>query len=182
MNKFLRTIIQVFALVVALLPTAMAQGQPVLPAQPLPEAQERRAIELAKQLRCPVCKGTAINASPATIAQQMYGELRRQVQLGASDDEVLRFFSDRYGETVLLNPPKQGINLIIWLGPLLVVVAGGGVLLLYLRNASQTPLPVASADELAHARAELAARAAGQSLNDQSIEQSREQPSKQGAS
>jgi cytochrome c-type biogenesis protein CcmH len=139
---------------------AAAQGQPVVVPEPLAPALEQRALELARELRCPVCKGTAINASPASIAQQMYGELRRQVKSGASNDEILRYFSQRYGETILLNPPKNGLNLVVWLGPVLVVLFGGLGLWLYLRQASQNNLPSVSEAELAQVQAAVLARQA----------------------
>jgi cytochrome c-type biogenesis protein CcmH len=137
---------------------AMAQGQPVLVPEPLEPVLEQRALELARELRCPVCKGTAINASPASIAQQMYGELRRQVKTGASNDEILRYFSQRYGETILLNPPKSGLNLVVWLGPVLVLLFGGLGLWLYLRRASQSSLPSVDVTDIARVEAALLAR------------------------
>jgi cytochrome c-type biogenesis protein CcmH len=156
---------------------AVAQGQSIAVPQPMEPALEQRALELARELRCPVCKGTAINASPASIAQQMYGELRRQVKAGASDDEILRYFSQRYGETILLNPPKSGLNLVVWLGPVLVLLFGGLGLWFYLRQASQNLLPSVDEADLLRVEAALLARQATDQDQTQAQDQAQDQAS-----
>ncbi len=113
-----------------------------------------RARALGLELRCPVCQGLSISESPSEFARAMYTELRNQVASGRSDDEIRAYFISRYGESVLLNPPKSGLNLIVWLAPVLIVLFGGLGVVFYLRRASQLE-PKASPQALERVRTAL---------------------------
>ncbi len=106
-------------LVIALL---IGCGQTVL-------TPEQRADQIGKQLRCPVCRGVPIAESPAALAQEMMGIVREQVAQGKSDEEILKYFEERYGEWVLLEPKSEGLNWLLWVLPFLLLVGGGAVLL-----------------------------------------------------
>jgi cytochrome c-type biogenesis protein CcmH len=93
-------------------------------AQPLPAAQEARVHQLAKELRCPVCQGVSIADSPATVAQAQLIKVREMIATGKSDDEVREYFVSRYGEWALLRPKAEGVNLLVWLGPALLLLGG----------------------------------------------------------
>ena len=81
-----------------------------------------------------MCQGLPITESPSDLSQQMLRDLREQVVAGRSRDQITGYFAARYGDTVLLDPPRRGVNLLLWLGPLLAFVLGGGWLLGYLRR------------------------------------------------
>ena len=98
--------------------TAKAQG----PDQEL-LYDEREAQSIDRMLMCPVCAGTNIDQSAAVIAQQMQGIVREMLAQGSSREEVLVFFVDRYGTSVLAAPPKSGINLLAWILPVVGVLA-----------------------------------------------------------
>ena len=92
------------------------------------EYKEKEAQSIGRMLMCPVCAGTTIEQSQALIAQQMQGIVREMLAEGASRDEVLDFFVDRYGVGVLAAPPKSGVNLLVWVLPIvgmLAALAGG---------------------------------------------------------
>ncbi|MDO8644770.1 MAG: cytochrome c-type biogenesis protein CcmH, partial [bacterium] len=74
--------------------------------------QEMRAKNLGTQLRCPVCRGVSIAESPATLATQMMEQVRQQVAEEKSDEEIFKYFEERYGEWALLKPKAKGINLL----------------------------------------------------------------------
>ena len=57
-----------------------------------------RLYALAGQLRCLQCTGESVAASQAPLAEQFREEIRAQMGTGASDDEILAFFVDRYGD------------------------------------------------------------------------------------
>ena len=95
-----------------------------------PQDPEARIQNLGKQLRCPVCRGVPIADSPADLSKQMMEIVRQQVQEGKTDEEILKYFEERYGEWVLLAPKTQGINLAIWILPALFII-GGAVFILY---------------------------------------------------
>jgi cytochrome c-type biogenesis protein CcmH len=86
-----------------------------------PEAQVR---EIAQQLRCPVCQGLSVADSPSELAHEMRTLVREQLQQGKTPAEVLDYFVQRYGEWILLAPPKRGFNLVIWVLPFALLPVG----------------------------------------------------------
>jgi cytochrome c-type biogenesis protein CcmH len=105
------------------------------PAERLPDpAQEARAREIFKDVRCLVCQNESIDDSEAELAQDLRRIVREQVKAGRSETEIKRFLTDRYGEFVLLTPTLSAGNLLLWGGPFLVVVAGAALLLMRLRS------------------------------------------------
>ncbi|WP_268244407.1 cytochrome c-type biogenesis protein [Deinococcus ruber] len=121
--------------------TCVASAQTSLSA-----AQEARAQAIGRTIRCPVCQGLPITESPSDLSQQMMRDLRGQVAAGRSSAQITDYFAARYGDTVLLDPPRRGVNLLLWLGPLLAFVVGGGWLLGYLRRSRRAAvLPEAAA-------------------------------------
>lgn len=110
-------------------------------------AQEARARALFKEVRCLVCQNESIDASHAELAQDLRAIVRQEVAAGRSDIEVRRFLTDRYGEYVLLKPQFSWANAALWLAPLLVVLAGGG--LLVSRWRAPPPEPELSGEETA---------------------------------
>lgn len=91
-------------------------------APPTPGADvEKRVAQLAAKLRCPVCQNLSVQDSPSSVATSLRDRIRELVLAGRSDDEVLAFFEARYGTWILLEPPRSGISLALWLAPLLLV-------------------------------------------------------------
>ena len=124
-----------------------------------PQDADARVRELGAEIRCPVCRGLPIGESPSEFARTMVNELRAQVAQNRSDDEIRAYFVSRYGADVLLDPPKRGINLVVWLGPVVAVLLGGLGLVAYLRRASAPPQPAAvSAEALERGPGDLEAR------------------------
>ena len=91
---------------------------------------ETRAQRLDRQLICPICPGETLDQSNVEVAKQMRNLIRFQLDNGWSEDEVLGFFVDRYGQGILAAPPTSGFNLLVWLVP--VVIFPVGLLLLIL--------------------------------------------------
>jgi cytochrome c-type biogenesis protein CcmH len=114
---------------------------------------EQRARGLAKQLRCLVCQNQSIDDSDAELAHDLRGLVRKQLQAGASDQEILAFLTARYGDFILLEPPVKPATWGLWFGPLtLLLVAGGGIVVYLRRRSSAT---TASAPLSAEERARL---------------------------
>lgn len=107
--------------------------------------QEQRVQKLGKLLRCAVCQGVSIADSPASMARAQLDTVRELVSEGKSDEEIVTYFTDRYGEWVLLEPPKSGFNWFVWLGPVALVVGGAFVISRQIKRgpapASTTPSP-----------------------------------------
>jgi cytochrome c-type biogenesis protein CcmH len=85
---------------------------------------EGRVRDIASQLRCPVCQGLSVADSPSELANEMRTLVREQLQQGKTSAEVLDYFTQRYGEWILLAPPKHGFNLVIWVLPFILLPIG----------------------------------------------------------
>lgn len=136
-------------LVLPLLLVALALAQDV--------QLETRVFEIARHLRCPTCVSENVSDSSAPIAQQMREIIQDQLQQGASETQILAFFQARYGDWILLDPPKRGVHLVAWLLPVIVgVIALSVVALLARRWLANSRRPIeASPEELARVRDQL---------------------------
>ncbi|MGB0910054.1 MAG: cytochrome c-type biogenesis protein [Nitrospirales bacterium] len=81
--------------------------------------------EIAKTLRCTVCQTENIWESGAPLAVQMRGAIRDRLKLGHSPEEIHAYFLSRYGDYILMQPPKHGLNWLIWIAPFLLLLVGG---------------------------------------------------------
>ncbi|TRD22982.1 cytochrome c-type biogenesis protein [Palleronia caenipelagi] len=109
---------------------------------------EARARDLSAGLRCLVCRNESIDESNADLARDLRLAVRERLVAGDSDDEVISYLVDRYGEYVLLKPRTDGSNLILWLAGPLMLLAGLGIGAATLRRRSTAPAPEAlSAEE-----------------------------------
>lgn len=121
------------AFLLALLPLGAARA--VLPGEQLADpVLEARARDIGRQLRCVVCQNQSIDDSDASLAHDFRMIVRDQLSQGASDEEVIRFMVDRYGDFILLKPPFAWKTAGLWFGPLLVFLAGGLLALRYVRR------------------------------------------------
>lgn len=92
-------------------------------------ALEARARSISTELRCLVCQNQSIDDSNAPLARDLRLLVRERLKGGDSDDEVLEFVVARYGEFVLLRPPLSIRTVVLWLAPLLILLAAIGVVL-----------------------------------------------------
>jgi len=99
-------------------------------------AQEARARELSKQLRCMVCQNQSIDDSDAPLARDLRILVRERLQAGDSNPQVLDFLVQRYGEFVLLRPRLHWRTALLWLAPPVLLIGGGLVLFLLARRRS----------------------------------------------
>ena len=75
---------------------------------------EKRARDISQNLRCLVCQNESIDESNSSLARDLRLLVRERLMEGETDQEVLEFIVDRYGEFVLLRPQVNGVNLILW--------------------------------------------------------------------
>ena len=83
---------------------------------------EHRAREISHDLRCLVCQNQSIDDSDADLARDLRHLVRQRVTAGDTDQQVKQFLVDRYGDYVLLRPPFKASTLVLWLGPLVLLV------------------------------------------------------------
>ena len=98
------------------------------------ESLDDRVNEIAHLLMCPVCQGQSVAESNSNLAQDMRQIIRKQLEEGKSKEEVIAYFVNRYGETILASPPPKGVNWLLWVLPALAIVFGGLGIGIYLHK------------------------------------------------
>ena len=101
---------------------------------------ESRARELSKQLRCVVCQNQDIDSSNAGVARTMRTLLRERLIAGETDDEIIAFFVDRYGDFVLFKPRLKPATYLLWFGPAVLLAVGISVVFVTIRRRSRAVL------------------------------------------
>ncbi|MBV8087887.1 MAG: cytochrome c-type biogenesis protein CcmH [Chloroflexi bacterium] len=90
------------------------------------------ALAIENQLQCPICENVTVAYSTSTLAGQMRQVVHDKLAQGETRDQIIQYFVDRYGEAILTQPPKHGLNLVVWLLPAAGILLGlgavGGVL------------------------------------------------------
>jgi cytochrome c-type biogenesis protein CcmH len=86
------------------------------------EEDEARARDLMKDIRCLVCQNQSIDLSNAGLAKDLRAIVRERVTLGESNDQILAYMVDRYGDWILLDPPFKTSTLVLWLAPALLIM------------------------------------------------------------
>ena len=115
-----------------LLAALLTLSTPVMAVQPDEvlddQVLETRARDISKGLRCPVCQNENIDDSNSAISRELRLLVRDRLIEGDTNDEVVDFIVARYGEYVLLEPTKDGFNMILWVAPLgmLILALGAG--------------------------------------------------------
>ncbi len=131
-RRGIRLLLPAFIALVALMPLATAAADAV-PTEMDP-ISAKRAVKLAEKLRCLVCQNQTIADSNADLAQDLRLQIREQVAAGKSDDQIVSYMVDRYGDFVLYQPPFKATTVLLWTGPALLLLAGFFVLLTNLRR------------------------------------------------
>jgi cytochrome c-type biogenesis protein CcmH len=109
---------------------------------------ERTVADIAAQLRCVVCQSLSVADSPSETAHQMRGVIRERLAAGETPDQVKAYFVEKYGEWILLAPPRRGFNLLVWIVPYAGLLAGVLLVIVVVRRwsraatASVAPPPV----------------------------------------
>ncbi len=119
------TSLRALLFVIALLLPLCAQAIDAIPFKD--RAEEQRFQHLARQLRCLVCQNESLADSSADLAKDLRQEVFEQMRQGKSDAEIKTYLTDRYSDFVLYNPPLRAGTLLLWFGPLLVLLIGGVV-------------------------------------------------------
>ena len=149
-----------FAAGLALILLTAIPAQAVRPDEMLADpALEARAREVGSELRCLVCRNQSIDDSDADLAHDLRVLVRERIKAGDTNDQVIAYIRSRYGDFVLLRPPLEVGTLLLWGGPLLVLVAGGVALARFYRQREQTAPPPLSAEERRRLTAVLGERA-----------------------
>jgi len=96
---------------------------------------EARAKDIGRSLRCVVCQNQSIDESDAPLAADMRKLVRQRLKDGDSDEDVINYMQESYGDYVLLKPPVQSNTYILWFTPFLLLI---GALVWFFMRAGKT--------------------------------------------
>ena len=104
---------------------------------------EKRVMALSEELRCLVCQNQTLADSHAELAMDLKKQVREKLAAGMSDQQVVDYMVERYGDFVMYRPPMRGATFLLWFGPFLLLIGGFLVLLRKLsrRQAPQADVP-----------------------------------------
>ncbi|MCE7913166.1 MAG: cytochrome c-type biogenesis protein CcmH [Nitrosomonas sp. PRO4] len=115
---------------------------------------EKRMLALTMDLRCLVCQNEPISDSRAEFSNDIRREIREQIKANKSDEEIVQFLVDRYGDFILYNPPMKSTTILLWFGPIILFVISLGALIFHLRRRRVQVQDIAlSPEQLAQAEA-----------------------------
>ena len=118
---------------------------------PLPfkdHAEETRFQHLTRELRCLVCQNENLADSNADLARDLRHQVFDLMRQGKNDAQIKQYLVDRYSDFVLYDPPVQGSTLLLWFGPLAILLAGAAVVAVTVRRRSRAQAPASnSADD-----------------------------------
>lgn len=120
-------------LICLLAPVAIAQVQE----EEIPSDDpviEQRLANLSKELRCLQCQNQTLADSPAGLASDLRREIRAQMKAGKSDQEIIAFLTQRYGDFILYRPRVTFTTYLLWFGPFVLLLAGLYVLFRYIKQ------------------------------------------------
>ncbi len=128
----MRRALTTLALLLCLLPVAgwAKEAQPVADDPEL----EKRVMALAEDLRCLVCQNETIAGSHAPLAVDLRQQIREQMRAGKSNQEIIAFMTERYGDFVLFRPPMKATTYLLWFGPFALLGVGLVVQYFYLKR------------------------------------------------
>ena len=108
---------------------------------------EQRLAKLSKELRCLQCQNQTLADSPAGLAADLRREIREQMKAGKSDQEVVAFLTQRYGDFILYKPRVTYTTYLLWFGPFVLLLSGLYLLFHYIKQRreliEEKPLSVA---------------------------------------
>ena len=87
-------------------------------------AEENRAINLFKEVRCLVCQGQTIHESNAEMAEDLKEVIREKIGQGQTDGEIKSFLIEKYGNWIIMTPPFNRLTYLLWFVPLIILLFG----------------------------------------------------------
>ena len=119
-----------------LLASVLTPTRPASAQNPTPSDDEVNRI--AHQLYCPVCENTPLDVCPTEACRQWRDLIRQQLSQGMTEDQIKQYFVQQYGARVLAEPPRSGLNWLVYILPPLIILAGAVFLLRAMRTWSRT--------------------------------------------
>jgi cytochrome c-type biogenesis protein CcmH len=109
--------------------------------------KEKVFHKLSEELRCLVCQNQNIAESNADLAKDLRLEIYTMLSQGKTEDEIVDFMVQRYGDYVLYRPPFKPLTWLLWLGPAIVFVFGLIFVVRFMKAQSSEAQPAALNNE-----------------------------------
>jgi len=140
----IRSMLVVLALLLPVLSAAAKEATPMAE----DPAIEARMLTLASDMRCLVCQNQSLADSHSDFAADLRQEMREMMKQGKTDDEIVKFMVARFGDFVLFRPPMKPTTILLWFGPLILLLIGGISLIISMKRRSQriTEAPLSAQD------------------------------------
>lgn len=113
---------------------------------------EAKMIALATELRCLVCQNETLAASQASLAIDLKNQIREKIRVGESNETIIAYLVERYGDFVLYRPPLKATTVLLWAGPFGLLFVAIGMLAYFVRRRRQDPTIELDASEKTRAR------------------------------
>ncbi|MCB8965565.1 MAG: cytochrome c-type biogenesis protein [Chloroflexota bacterium] len=110
------------------------------------EVTDDEVNAVAKEVYCPVCESTPLDVCETQACADWRELIREKLAQGQTKEEIFTYFADQYGDRVLATPPAEGLNLILWIWPVVAVVVGGFLFSRYMRNLRATAAAAPAVD------------------------------------
>jgi cytochrome c-type biogenesis protein CcmH len=134
LKQHVPVILILVALATLIAPTRLVSAQ-----NPTPSDDDVNRI--AHQLYCPVCENTPLDVCPTEACRQWRDLIRQQLSQGWTEDQIKQYFVQQYGARVLAEPPRSGLNWLVYVLPPLAIIAGAVLLLRAMRSWTRPPSP-----------------------------------------
>ncbi len=115
-------------------------------------ALEARVLKVAEELRCLVCQNETIAASHADLAVDLRKQIRGKLSQGQSEQQILYFMSERYGDFVLYRPALKASTVLLWIGPFALLLIAAFALARAIRGRQRSSATLLAPADAARAR------------------------------
>lgn len=129
------------ALLLALFASLSFAAFAIDPTEKLDDPEQNELyLSITNEVRCLVCQNQSIADSTAPLAADLRREIRRKIEDGQGEEEIKNFLVARYGDFVLYKPRFRSWNIVLWLGPVALVLIGFAALVLNVRRRKNLPI------------------------------------------
>lgn len=117
-------------------------ARPVSAQSPDPTPSDDEVNRIAKQMYCPVCENIPLDVCPTQACSEWRELIRLRLSEGWTDDQIKAYFAEQYGDRVLAEPPRRGLNWLVYVLPALFIAGGVFVLWRVLGGMRRVPAAV----------------------------------------
>ena len=129
-----------------LLGAALFTPSSVLAQDPQPTPSDNEVNRLAKEMYCPVCENIPLDVCPTQACQEWRALIRLRLSQGWSDEQIKEYFVQQYGDRVLAEPPARGLNLLVYILPVVAFLIGAGIVVRVITSMRRNTQPVTASD------------------------------------